>query len=111
MQKKVTDLDRFWLSDHICISVEQKQTTEPKSYRPENNGSCAPWRNKPGLVKFLFYILGKKKKKARVGVVLRVAAGALFLLLPCDSPEEQCDLCFHNVNEEIWAKWEDRKGC
>lgn len=107
MQKKVTDLARFWQSDHICVSVEQKQTTNPESYRPANNGSGVPWRNKPGLVKFLIDILQKK----RVGVVLRLAAGALFLLLPCESPEELCNLCFHNVNEEIWTKWEDRKGC
>lgn len=110
MQRKVTDLARFWLSDCICISVEQKQTTDPESYRSEHNRSGTPWRNQPGLVKFLIHILCKKKKK-KVGVVLRLAAGALFLLLPCDSPEHLCDLCFHNVNEEIWAMWEDRKGC
>lgn len=71
--------------------------------------SGAPWRNKPGLVKFLIDIL---KKKKRVGVVLRLAAGrTLSLLLPCDSPEELCDLCFHNINEEIQTEWEDRTGC
>lgn len=52
------------------------------------------------------------EKKKRVGVVLRLAAGrTLSLLLLCDSPEELCDLCFRNINEEIQTEWEDRKGC
>lgn len=51
-------------------------------------------------------------EKKRVGVVLRLAAGrTLSLLLPCDSPEELCDLCFRNINEEIQTEWEYRKGC
>lgn len=65
MQRKVTDLARFWLSDCICISVEQKQTTDPELYRSEHNGSGTPWRNQPGLIKFLIHILCKKKKKKK----------------------------------------------
>lgn len=27
------------------------------------------------------------------------------------TPLRSCVICFHNVNEELWAEWEDRKSC
>lgn len=65
--EKKTDLARFWLSGHICLSAEWKQMTDLESYRSESSESkvvkiVLPEGTGPG--KFLT----DRWQKERVGV-------------------------------------------
>lgn len=81
--------------------MEQEERTDPNSYRSESNGGGVHCRNKPRLVKYSVDILKKKK----VRVVNKLAAGFLFLVMPCNSQNISV-ICFHIVKEGLSGRTE-----